>query len=68
LTYLRDSNRLPGVFISEESIPNTNNSTDFKKIETVSGHAYWDQEKFFDKKEKKNLVTLSLKFIPVSRV
>jgi hypothetical protein len=37
------------------------NCTYIKKIEIVSGHACWDQDKLFDEKpEKKNLVTLSL--------
>ncbi len=31
LPYLRDSNRLPGVFITGESITNTNNSTNILK-------------------------------------
>jgi hypothetical protein len=49
---IKDSIRLPGVFIIRESITNTNNfSNKKKKIEIVYGHAHWDQGKLFDEKK-----------------
>jgi hypothetical protein len=49
----KDSNRLPGIFITGESITNTNNfvlSDNSKKFEIVSRRAYWDQEKLLEEK------------------
>jgi hypothetical protein len=41
-----DSNRLPGVFITGESITSTDNSMNIRqKFEIISGRAYWDKEK-----------------------
>jgi hypothetical protein len=49
------------VYFAGKSFTNTNNFTIFKKIQIISGHAYWDQEKLFDEKSgDKNHVTLSL--------
>ncbi len=49
----KGSNRLPGVFITGESITNMNNSMIIqKKFEIVSGLAYWDQGKLFDDKTR----------------
>jgi hypothetical protein len=58
----KDSNRLPGIFITAESIRNTNNSTNIKKIEFGPGRDCLDQEKLFkeEKLETKNVVTLFL--------
>jgi hypothetical protein len=51
LLNLKDSNRLPGVFIAGESITNTKDSKYiFKKFKIGPGHASWYQEKVFDEK------------------
>jgi hypothetical protein len=59
LLNLRDSNRLTGVFITGESITNTDNF----KFKIVSGHAYWEQETLFDEKnrDKKSRDTVPLR-------
>jgi hypothetical protein len=44
------SNRLLGVFITGESITNTNNSQMIQKFEIISGRPCWDQENLFDEK------------------
>ncbi len=45
-----------------KSFTNTNKFAVLKKIQIISGDAYWDQEKLFDEKTEihKNHVTLSL--------
>jgi hypothetical protein len=49
------------VYFAGKSFTNTNNFAIFKKIQIISGHADWDQEKLFDEKTgDKNHVTLSL--------
>jgi hypothetical protein len=45
---LKECTWRPGVFITGESITNTNNSTNIrKKIEIVPGRTYWDRKKLF---------------------
>jgi hypothetical protein len=60
LPYTRDSNRLPGVFITEESITNTNNST---IIPNNQNRIWTCQEKLFEEKtgDKKILDTVPFK-------
>jgi hypothetical protein len=54
LPNLRDSIGVPGVFFAGYSVKDTNNSVNIKKkIKTVSGHAYWGQEKLFDEKNRR---------------
>ncbi len=49
------------VYFAGKSFANTNKFAIFKKIQIISEHAYWDQEKLFDEKSgDKNHVTLSL--------
>jgi hypothetical protein len=50
---LRDSNPLPGVFITGESVPNMDNSTNKKKLKIISGHAYLNHEKLLDEKNQR---------------
>jgi hypothetical protein len=46
----KNSNQLPGVFITGESVMNTNNSTNIQKNSKSSPDAYLDQEKLFEEK------------------
>jgi hypothetical protein len=54
IAYRRDSNRLPGVFITGESIMNTNNSKKIRKIRIIFGRAYLKQEKLLREKPDEN--------------
>jgi hypothetical protein len=48
----KDSNQLPAAFITESHIGIRIIPHEYsEKLEIVSGHAYWDQEKLFDNKK-----------------
>jgi hypothetical protein len=52
LSNLRDSNRIPGVFITGESITNTHNSSNILKYsKSFLGMPMGTKETFFDEKK-----------------
>jgi hypothetical protein len=56
LANLMDSNRLPGVFITSESVTNMNNAMSILKNSIFSGHPNWDQEKLLDDKSRRQKI------------
>jgi hypothetical protein len=62
LPNLRDSNRLPGVFIIRFDYEYEKLQEYSKKIKIVSGHAYWDKEKLFDEKKPRRKIPRHFSF------